>query len=523
MSAMNSINIAQSTFTTRKTRLLNLGLLRALFTGLLLPLSFAPFHADGLAVVCIALFYAQLLKCSAKNAFFIGLAFGIGFFGFSVSWVAISIHDYGHLNYALSVFITCLFIVYLSLFPALTALFFQTLRLQNRYLLSGAVFSALWCLSEYARASLMTGFPWMLLGVSQMDTDVRYLAPIIGTFGVGLYTCFSSTLLANSTQITGFKGRLYIITFVILLLLPLLFKNEPWTQVEKTPISVGLIQSNISMRDKWDETLFWNLLKLYENQTEKLLGTQLIVMPESAIPLPSSYVMDYLARLDKKANDNNSAIILGIIDEKDSQEAQYFNTMVALGNAKGTYAKQHLVPFGEYIPEIFKPINALLELPEPNILTGSSNQPLLEVAGFPVASLICYEIAYHHLLKNQLPNAKWIISISDNGWFGKSLASYQQLQMAQMLSLQTGRYQIISNNNGLSSIISARGEIIESLPAFSSGVLQSTLFPATGATPWVHFGEIPILFISIAFLLFGLFLKSKHTLPLAAKLKRRYS
>ena len=134
-----------------------------------------------------------------------------------------------------------------------------------------------------------------------------------------------------------------------------------------------------------------------------------------------------------------------------------------------------------------------LALPSSNLKPGQKNQELIEVAGHPIATLICYELAYPQLLRNQLPKAEWIVSISDDGWFGKSLALYQHLQMAQALSLLTGRYQIMSNNDGLSSIINEKGTIVNSLPAFSEGILEGNISGATGITPWVFYGDTPII------------------------------
>jgi apolipoprotein N-acyltransferase len=138
-----------------------------------------------------------------------------------------------------------------------------------------------------------------------------------------------------------------------------------------------------------------------------------------------------------------------------------------------------------------------LALPTSNLKPGKKNQELIEVDGHPIASLICYELAYPQLLRKQLPKAEWIVSISDDGWFGKSLAIYQHLQMAEALSLLTGRYQIMSNNDGLSSIINDKGDVINSLPAFSEGILKGNILAATGITPWVYYGDTPIILFFI--------------------------
>ena len=166
--------------------------------------------------------------------------------------------------------------------------------------------------------------------------------------------------------------------------------------------------------------------------------------------------------------------------------------MRSVGLAKGYYAKQHLVPFGEYIPAPFRSIVDAMGVPDANLLPGKPEQPLISVGSHSIASLICYELAYPNLLRAQLPKAEWIVSVSDDGWFGHSLAAHQQLQMSQALSLQTGRYQVVANNDGLSSLIDDRGEIIDGLPAHSTGLLAGNIHASTGITPWVNWGDLPV-------------------------------
>ena len=171
--------------------------------------------------------------------------------------------------------------------------------------------------------------------------------------------------------------------------------------------------------------------------------------------------------------------------------------MLGLGNAQGHYLKQHLVPFGEFVPDRLERLMHMLGIPVPYIKPGRDSQPPILVDSHPIASLICYELAYPEILRRQLPDAQWIVSISDDGWFGHSFAMYQQQQMAQVLSLETGRYQVVSNNDGLSSVIDDQGNITASLKAFSKGILEATIFPATGATPWVIYGDLPTIFVCL--------------------------
>lgn len=492
---------------------IHLGYIKYFFVfmaGLIAPFGFAPFHIPGLILLSLAFLYSSLQNCSRKQGFSLGFFYGMGYFGFGVSWVIVSIHDYGQLNYFLAGLITLIFIMYLALFPALVAYLYKMLEFKNRKLVSLTLFCVLWCLSEYCRATLFTGFPWLSVGTPLIDTPIKYIAPILGIYGLSLVCVLIAALLTLAVTQNSANRYYYLITIVLILIGPMLCKNISWSQVKKEPISIGAVQANLSMRDKWDEALFWNLLKYYENSINKLLGKQLIILPESAIPLPASYLDKYLLKLNNKALKAKSALMLGILQPTNDSETNYYNSVITLGQAKGKKLKRHLVPFGEYIPKPLVTINHWLNLPEPNLLPGKRKQSLIRIENHPIASLICYEIAYPNILREQMPQAQWIVSISDNGWFGHSLASYQQLQMAQILSLLTGRYQVVVNNDGLSSVIDANGDIIESLPPFSPGLLESSVFPAEGLTPWIIWHEYPSLIFCTIFLVFILFIQLRR-------------
>ena len=502
---------------------------RSFLSGMLLPFGFAPFHLPGLAILGVALLFAQLsseLSTSnsrlPKRSFYLGFNFGLGYFGFGVSWVFVSIHNYGHLNILVSAIITFIFIAYLAVFMGLLGYLYRFFAINRSKFISCLLFSALWCLCEYLRSTILTGFPWILLGFGQIDTPLIYILPIIGVYGVSFLTALVATFLTVAFQEKKLKSLPWLFGFVGLLLAPLILKNKSWITEGSKPISVGIIQANLSMRDKWDEQLFWKLLDYYRIEIQKLVGKdELIVLPESAIPAPESYASDFLEAVHFESLNSNTSVLLGIPTEP--SEHVYYNSLIALGDASGTYQKKQLVPFGEYIPKTLQFIMDWLSIPLTNISAGAHNQPLVQVNYHPIATLICYELAYPLLLREQLPEAEWIVSISDDGWFGRTFAMYQQQQMAQVLSVQTGRYQIIANNDGLSSVINSKGEIVNSLKAYQAGVLQSHLYPSLGATPWVTLGDTPILLFSLLVVL-GALLQRGYAVKLTvlSRFKRKW-
>lgn len=479
-------------------------------TGMLLPLGFAPFHLPGAALLGVALFYNQIQTSQPRQAFFQGLAFGLGYFGLGISWVSISIHSYGHIAFIFASLITGLLVFYLALFPAICALTFRFLTTEScSYFKKTVLFASLWTLSEYLRSTFFTGFPWLLLGFGQIDTPLQYALPIIGVYGIGFLAVLAACCLVQAQyhykKTSKSFPSLWLLSFVFLLTAPVGLKQISWSNVEKKSWSVGVVQSNLSMRDTWDESVFWNIIEHYHAAIQDLIHTkQIILLPESAFPLPASYIQDFLTNLDTQAKQEQVAILFGMPEEISTDKTHFYNTLSTLGTASGIYRKQHLVPFGEYVPTFFESILVKLNLDMSNLRANNQLQKLVTAHQRPFASLICYELAYPELLRQQLPQAQWIVSVSDDGWFGHSLASYQHLQMAQALSILTSRYQIVANNDGLSSIITPQGTFARTLPAFTSGILEGEIHPAHGTTPWVRWGDAPILSFCLGIVLIAL-------------------
>lgn len=470
-----------------------------LLAGLLLVLSFAPFHLPGVAFVSLALLFWQLEKTQNLNSIFSkGLSFGIGFFGFGISWVYISIRAYGNLNIAISMIFTLLFIIYLSLYTGLTAIIYKKISKNLSFIYKPLIFAASWCLNEFLRATFLSGFPWLILGVSQIDTPLTYLLPVFGVYIGSFLVCFSSACLYFTFKAPKNYRIIWLTLFILPVILSGIVKYKKWTVEQGKSLPVAVIQANVSVQDKWDISQFQKILNNYADKINQVISkNKIIVLPEAAISLPSYYIQDFIDKLDKKAQSYNSAILLGIPEP--ANDGVYYNSIISLGNAKGRYLKQHLVPFGEFIPKPFTFIIEKLQIPIDNLMAGPSNQQLIKVHDDYISSLICYEIAYPELVRKQLSSSKWIFTASDDGWFGQSLAIYQHLQLAQVLSLLSGRYQIMANNDGLSAVIDNNGKIINKLDAFKDGILESHIYNAIGATPWSIWGDMPILIFCLFF------------------------
>jgi len=491
----------------------------ALIGGAILPLAFAPLQQSYLVFPALLLFLISIENAKPKTALWRGLLFGIAYFGVGVSWIYISLHHYGGANSVVSGGLTLLFITVLALYPACCALvlnlFFQK-RNVFRYVIA---FPSLWVLTEYARSYLFTGFPWLLIGYTQTNTYLKHLAPIMGVYGISWWLALASGLLFGLYRSFRRKIRRHVFFYAIALIsitfTPLLLLNVSWVQRLPKPLAFALVQGNIPQLTKWSGDFLINTLTRYERLTTHYWKTQptytgftstVIVWPEAAIPLAWHDAYPLLKPLIDNARRRHTTLIIGA--PQYTADGRYYNAVYATGAGHGYYYKHHLVPFGEYIPggKWLRHMKNFIDIPMTDFSSGHRNG-LLYAGSIPIAPFICYEIAYPDLVLQQLPQAQLLITVTDDAWFGHSWASAQHLQIAQMRSLEAGRPQLLSTNNGITAAITEKGTIAYRLAPFTCGVLRGIVYPTTGMTPWVHYGNGPLLFIFLGLLIIGLALR----------------
>ena len=474
----------------------------ALISGGLLALAFSPVHLFWLSIVCPTVLLGLWLNCSAKKAAILGLIFGLGFFGVGASWILHSIYVYGNTPLIIAFIITASFVTVLASFFALHGYalqkFFPKVSIAKLLL----VFPALWALLEWVRSWILTGFPWLLLGHSAIPSPIAGLAPMIGVYGLSFFITLLSGLLliaANPrlTQQTAGSvnwAKSNIAGFALLILIGLanLTHYLHWTVSNPQTLRVSLIQGNIAQELRWDPAHLQQIIDRYQSLTEPLWKSNLIVWPEAAIPLTPLQAPEFYATLDKQAKKTHATLLLGLPIQRDWR---YYNGAMALGNGEGTYVKRHLVPFGEYVP-LEKQLRGLIgffNLPMSDMLPGAVKQPLIQVDNTPVGTFICYEIAYNALLRQDLPEAELLVTISDDAWFGRSLAPWQHLQIAQFQAAATSRSLLFASNSGSSAFIDAKGSLALSIPAFIPGSVSFDVTRETGTTPWVYLGDTPFI------------------------------
>lgn len=466
----------------------------ALLGGVLLPLSFAPYDYPALAVAALALLFFAWQGATPGRAFLRGYLFGLGLFGLGASWVYISMHRYGGASVVEAGGLTALFTLFWALYPAVAGGLARRLG-GGPVLQAVGVFPAAWMLAEWLRSWFPTGFPWLQIGYSQLDTPLGGLAPLFGSYGVGWGVALVAGLGLTLFQHKGVPRRVLAVALMALLGLCGVLDRVRWTEPAGEPFPVALMQGNIPQDLKWQPEQQRATLDLYQGMTRRHWDARLIVWPETAVPAFYQQVAGtYLADLAKEAGQHGTDILLGL-PYYDVGRDRYYNAIVSLGKAPGFYFKRHLVPFGEYVPlrPVFGWVLDILQIPLSDFGSGGTDQKPLAAAGYPLAASICYEDVFGQESLLHLPEAAYLVNVTNDAWFGDSAAPHQHAQMARMRSLETGRWMLRATNSGVTAIITDRGAFAATAPLFERAEVAGTVVPMRGRTPYVLWGDAPVV------------------------------
>jgi apolipoprotein N-acyltransferase len=450
---------------------------------------FAPFDFFPLPVISLALlFWAWHRAVTPRAAAWLGFCWGMGFFLVGVSWVYVSLHDVGGMAAPFAIAATLLFCTYLALFPALAGYAFRRLACADFCWRNAVLAAGLWTLTEWLRGWLFSGFPWLALGYSQTPpSPLAGFAPLVGSYGVGLIASFLSAALVFS------RCHGWIVT-VGVLLIGLGLRDVAWTEPAGEPLSVSLLQGNVPQSLKWDPE---RLPLSIDTYTRLALDhpADLTVLPETAIPL----FFDQLPRQTLQLLAHRGDVLLGMAVRH--RDGGYVNGAIAVPPSPTfqvqSYAKRHLVPFGEYAPPGFAWFFDLVRIPMASFSAGPPAQASLKVAGQSIAPNICYEDLFGEEILQALPDATLLINLSNTAWFGDSLAQPQHLQIARMRALETGRMMLRATNTGITAAIAPDGRVLDQLPAFTAGALRVEAQGYAGATPFVRWGNVLPLLLAI--------------------------
>lgn len=468
-------------------------------------------------------------RAAAVRGWFFATAWLTGTFW----WLYISMHTYGGLAALLTVLAVVGLAATLALYYALVSGIFKALAPVN-IAVSAIVFASLWLLAELARGVWFTGFPWGAGGYAHLD-GLGVLARYIGVYGIGWVACVVASLLvatvAGRQREATHKNGPAIALFAVLVLLAVASRlaepvNEPEVANTNDRLQITLLQGNIPQDEKFEQgTGVVTALQWYGEQLSAA-RTPLVVAPETALPvLPQQLPPGYWQSMETRFATGEQTAMLGL--PLGNHRDGYTNAV--MGFQPGvtehyTYAKHHLVPFGEFIPPLFKWFTEMMNIPLGDFNRGAVGQASLAVHGQRLAPNICYEDLFGEELgarfRDPAQAPTIFVNFSNIGWFGDSLAIDQHLSISRMRALEFERPMIRATNTGATAIIDHHGRVTQQLPRLTRGVLVGEvqgrgLSAETGwqITPfawWVsRFGLWPLWALGVFGLVLGVVARRK--------------
>ena len=450
-------------------------------------------------------------------------------------WLYVSMHQYGGLPSWLAALAVVLLAMALSVYFAIAGgawvalyrkWFLHARQHEGRYAthaksfllrsevnlgLAGAVmFAALWTLAELARGQWFTGFPWGAAGYAHGNSLLAVYAPWVGVYGMGAIAALVamgaplmvSVMLSRRTR----AGWVLLAGGVLLLfVLPaLLVRFVPSFTAPAGTMSVRLLQGNIPQDEKFipgtgvQTALTWYAEQLLANPEP------LVVTPETAIPvlpqqLPAAYWQSlnhkYAGRTDHQGAQNaepgnQQLALIGL--PMGGANVGFSNSVLALGSGtlKYRYDKQHLVPFGEFVPPFFQWFVRMMNIPLGDFGQQRTYASVLSWQGQRLLPQICYEdlfgeeVAQYFANEDQAPTV--LVNMSNLAWFGNTTASAQHTAISQLRALEFQRPVIRATNTGLTALINHKAEVTKALPTFTRGVLVGEFEGRTGLTPYAQ-------------------------------------
>ncbi|NOU52541.1 apolipoprotein N-acyltransferase [Pseudoalteromonas sp. JBTF-M23] len=494
--------------TTKLSKLINLCKDKrawlAIFSGCALTFAYAPFNIWPLTLIAIALACYVTDTSSTKQAAKYGFMFGFAWFGFGISWVHVSIAQFGGLPLPISLLLMALLCSYLALYPMCAFMLASkfTHNPQQRTIMLVAGFA----IFEWLRGQVLTGFPWLSFGYTLTDSPLNIFAPIIGEAGLTLFCVFAGASLYYLAKLKIFKPVLAVSAVLALLFSSLMLLDKP--KHAKQTLSVLLVQGNIQQSLRWEPEHFWPTMSKYRDMTRPLWhNVDIVVWPEAAIPEIEDFATPFLKDLDKAAAFNNTALITGIPDYQINSKTVY-NTLVVLGKKHredteghyqylhtNRYQKHQLLPIGEFVPfeSILRPLAPLFNLAMSSFTRGERIQQNLIANGLHILPAICYEIAFSELvLDNFTKDSDILFTVSNDAWFGDSHGPHQHMQIARMRALELQRPLIRATNNGITGVYDPVSKKQQVLPQFVSDTLIAKVQLTQGYSIYSQYGQTPM-------------------------------
>ncbi|MDO5054956.1 MAG: apolipoprotein N-acyltransferase [Pasteurella oralis] len=486
----------------------------AIISGAMGVFAFSPFDYWGFAYIALLGLIFVVKTAEKRTALWGAFWWGVAFFTFGVNWLHVSIHHFGGTPLVVSYLLVVILSAYLALYPVLFAYLVRRFQVN-----SVAIYPVIWTFTEFLRGWIFTGFPWLQFGYSQIDSPFAHLAPLFGVTGVTFFVMWVSAIIFSIITALLHRPRKLNVALINVVLLVVVSSLSAYTsqinyvkQVKEKGLKVTLAQGNVEQNLKWDPDYLYKTLDIYHKLIARHLGkTDVIILPESALPVLENRIQPFFKGLQELAYQSGTEVIVGTVYQDEIQD-KLFNSIVTLGNKTQSYSldtanrynKHHLVPFGEYVPleMILRPLGNVFNLPMSAFQAGDEVQSPLQVKNQHFTAAICYEIILgEQLRQNMQKETDFILTVSNDAWFGDSIGPWQHLQMARMRALELGKPVIRATNTGISVFIDEQGKIVAQAPQFVETTLTYHVSPTEGKTPYSVLGNLPIYALSLLLLL----------------------
>ena len=436
-----------------------------------------------LAVLTLA--WALSRDASPRRAAAWGLGFGAISLMVATWWLYISLNVYGGLPAPLAVLSVGLLGAALALYLAFACWLFVVCRPATpSVFLRSLFFAAAWGFSELARGVLFTGFPWAAAGYAHVDGGLAALAPWLGVYGMGMVAAGLAMACAQAwLQYPARRAWTLAIAVCIAGWMSWPYVPEASDSAAQTlpRLRVALLQGNVPQNQKFtqqrESALQWYAETMLHSEAD------VVVIPETALPmavqhLPPTYWEQLVAHFSQG---RSSALIgLPLLDQ-----GQYHNSAVGMtAGAAYRYDKVHLVPFGEFVPPMFRWFTQMMNIPLGDFGRGATEQPSFVVAGQRLAPNICFEDLFGEELATRFRDPSFaptvMVNMSNLAWFGNTVALDQHLNISRLRTLELARPMIRATNTGTTAIIDHRGRVTHRLPPETRGVLVGEVGGRTG-------------------------------------------
>jgi len=478
----------------------------AFLLGALQSLAFAPFDLWLLGPGCLALLWLLWAGATPGRAAAIGFGFGAGLFLAGTYWLYTSIHVFGKAPLALAILLMLGLVAIMGAYTAVVGWLVARYAPARGRWRELVVLPAAWVLLEWFRGWFLSGFPWLAVGYSQLDTPLAGYAPLVGIYGVSLAATLTAGALVAALDGRRGAGALPLALVAVLWAGGFGLARIDWTRPSGAALTVAIVQGAIPQDLKWLEDNREHTLEVYRGLTQQALGARIVVWPESALPMLYHEAVPVLAEIYRDARAKGSDLLLGLV-RYDFQSGQVRNGLVALGDEEEWYYKRRLVPFGEFfpVPAFIRAWMRLRSLAYVDFMAGAADQGPLDAAGQKLGATICYEDAYAVEQLAVLKDASLLVNVSNDAWFGDSTAPHQHLQITRMRALEAGRWMIRATNNGISALIDPHGRVAARSRQFEPEVLKGSVVPYAGLTPYAVVRNRPVLgFCALAIGIVGL-------------------